>query len=84
MGSDSTRHPLAGVSQDRFACSVRLVELVPGVLLGEHWELRADLITAENAELSWLFDEGTIGAATRRWLRRSLDLDITRLAGRPR
>jgi len=59
------------------------VQLVPGVLLGEYWELRADLIAAKNAELSRLFDEGTIDAATRRRLRRSLDLEITRLAGRP-
>jgi CPA1 family monovalent cation:H+ antiporter len=47
-------------------------------------ELRADLIAAENAELSRLFDEGTISAATRGRLQRNLDLEVTRLAERPR
>jgi monovalent cation/hydrogen antiporter len=42
-------------------------------------ELRGDLIAAENAELSRLYDAGTIGAATRRRLQRSLDLEIARL-----
>jgi CPA1 family monovalent cation:H+ antiporter len=42
-------------------------------------ELRGDLITAENAELSRLYDAGTIGAATRRRLQRSLDLETARL-----
>jgi hypothetical protein len=47
-------------------------------------ELRADLIAAENAELSRLFDEGTISAATPGRLQRNLDLEVTRLAERPR
>lgn len=38
-------------------------------------ELRGDLITAESAELSRLYDAGSIGAATRRRLQRSLDLE---------
>jgi monovalent cation/hydrogen antiporter len=42
-------------------------------------ELRGDLIAAENAELSRLYDAGTIGAATRGRLQRSLDLEIARL-----
>lgn len=42
-------------------------------------ELRGDLITAENAELSRLYDAGTIGAATRRRLQRNLDLEAARL-----
>ena len=47
-------------------------------------ELRADLIAAENAELSRLFEDGTISAATRSRLQRSLDLEVTRLADRQR
>jgi hypothetical protein len=42
-------------------------------------ELQGDLIAAENAELSRLFEAGTITAATRRRLQRRLDLEITRL-----
>jgi monovalent cation/hydrogen antiporter len=42
-------------------------------------ELRGDLITAETTELSRLYDAGTISAATRRRLQRSLDLEIARL-----
>jgi monovalent cation/hydrogen antiporter len=42
-------------------------------------ELRGDLIAAENAELSRLYDAGTISAATRGRLQRSLDLEIARL-----
>jgi monovalent cation/hydrogen antiporter len=42
-------------------------------------ELRGDLIAAETAELSRLYDAGTIGAATRRRLQRSLDLETARL-----
>ena len=38
-------------------------------------ELRGDLLAAENAELSRLFDTGTISAATRRRLQRNLDLE---------
>ena len=47
-------------------------------------ELRADLIAAENAELARLFEDGTISAATRSRLQRSLDLEVTRLADRQR
>ena len=43
-------------------------------------ELRRQLITAENAELSRLFEAGTIGAATRERLQRGLDLEAARLA----
>jgi len=42
-------------------------------------ELRSDLITAESAELSRLFEAGTISAATRRRLQRNLDLEAARL-----
>jgi monovalent cation/hydrogen antiporter len=42
-------------------------------------ELRGDLITAEGAELSRLYDSGTISAATRRRLQRNLDLETARL-----
>ena len=42
-------------------------------------ELRGDLITAENAELSRLYDAGTISAAARRRLQRHLDLETARL-----
>jgi len=52
-------------------------ETEPGALTER--ELRGDLIAAENAELSRLFDTGTISAATRRRLQRSLDLETTRL-----
>jgi len=45
-------------------------------------ELRADLIAAESAELARLFEDGTISAATRQRLQRSLDLEVTRLAER--
>ena len=42
-------------------------------------ELRGDLIAAETAELSRLYDAGTISAATRRRLQRGLDLETARL-----
>jgi monovalent cation/hydrogen antiporter len=42
-------------------------------------DLRGDLITAETAELSRLYDAGTISAATRRRLQRNLDLEAARL-----
>jgi CPA1 family monovalent cation:H+ antiporter len=42
-------------------------------------ELRGDLIAAENSELARLFEDGTISAATRQRLQRSLDLEIARL-----
>ena len=42
-------------------------------------ELRGDLITAETAELSRLYDAGTISATTRRRLQRTLDLETARL-----
>ncbi len=38
----------------------------------------------ENAELSRLYEDGTISAATRQRLQRSLDLEVTRLADRQR
>ena len=42
-------------------------------------ELRGDLIAVESAELSRLYDDGTINAATRRRLQRNLDLETARL-----
>jgi Na+/H+ antiporter len=42
-------------------------------------ELLGDLIAAQNAELSRLFEDGTISAAARRRLQRSLDLEVARL-----
>jgi monovalent cation/hydrogen antiporter len=42
--------------------------------------LRGDLIAAESAELSRLYQAGTISAATRHRLQRSLDLEIARLS----
>ncbi|MGN6172093.1 MAG: hypothetical protein ACTHPS_03955 [Streptosporangiaceae bacterium] len=42
-------------------------------------ELRNELIAAEHAELSRLYDVGTISAATRRRLQRGLDLETARL-----
>jgi CPA1 family monovalent cation:H+ antiporter len=49
----------------------------PGALAEQ--ELRNELIAAEHAELSRLYDAGTISAATRRRLQRSLDLETARL-----
>jgi monovalent cation/hydrogen antiporter len=46
-------------------------------------ELHGDLIAAETAELSRLYDAGTISAATRRRLQRNLDLETARLAEPP-
>jgi hypothetical protein len=43
-------------------------------------ELRRDLISAENAELARLYENGVIGAATRQRLQRNLDLEATRLS----
>jgi CPA1 family monovalent cation:H+ antiporter len=42
-------------------------------------ELRGELIAAENAELSRLFDTGRISAAIKQRLQRSLDLELIRL-----
>jgi CPA1 family monovalent cation:H+ antiporter len=42
-------------------------------------ELRGDLITAESAELSRLYQAGTISVATRLRLQRNLDLETARL-----
>ncbi len=42
-------------------------------------ELRRDLIAAENAELTRLYDSGTISNATRQLLQHSLDLEAARL-----
>jgi Na+/H+ antiporter len=42
-------------------------------------ELRRDLIAAEGAELSRLYEAGTISAATRGHLQRNLDLETARL-----
>jgi CPA1 family monovalent cation:H+ antiporter len=43
-------------------------------------DVRSDLLAAENAELTRLYDEGAIGAATRRQLQHALDLEATRLS----
>ena len=43
-------------------------------------ELRRDLISAENAELARLYENGTISAATRQRLQHNLDLEATRLS----
>ena len=43
-------------------------------------DVRSDLLAAENAELTRLYDEGTISAATRRQFQQSLDLEATRLS----
>ena len=37
--------------------------------------LRRDLLDVERAELHRLYDAGTIGDATRRWVERILDLE---------
>ena len=47
-------------------------------------ELRRDLITAENTELTRLYQDGTISAATRQRLQRGLDLEATRLSDEQR
>jgi Na+/H+ antiporter len=43
-------------------------------------ELRRDLIGVENTELTRLYEDGTISAATRQRLQRGLDLEATRLS----
>ena len=43
-------------------------------------ELRRELNAAENAELARLYDNGTIGQATRQQLQRGLDLESARLS----
>ncbi len=43
-------------------------------------ELRRELISAENAELARLYQNGTITAATRQRLQHNLDLEATRLS----
>jgi monovalent cation/hydrogen antiporter len=43
-------------------------------------EVRRELVAAENAELARLYEEGTIGDATRRRLQHGLDLDAARLS----
>jgi len=50
----------------------------PGALSEQ--DLRRDLIAAQAAELSRLYDAGTITAATQRRLQQSLDLETARLA----
>ena len=46
--------------------------------------LRRDLIAAENAELTRLYDNGTISAPIRQRLQRGLDLEATRLSDEQR
>jgi CPA1 family monovalent cation:H+ antiporter len=50
----------------------------PGVL--SERELQSELIAAENAELSRLFEAGTISTGTRQRLQRTLDLQTARLS----
>lgn len=71
-GSLQTRidHTLARMDDNADADAARL---------GER-ELRRTLIAAETAELSRLYESGTISAATRRRLQRALDLEATRLS----
>jgi hypothetical protein len=42
--------------------------------------VRSDLLPAENAAPTRLYDEGAMGAATRRQLHHALDLEATRLS----
>jgi CPA1 family monovalent cation:H+ antiporter len=44
-------------------------------------DVRSDLLAAENAELTRLYDEGVISAATHRQFQQALDLDAARLSG---
>jgi CPA1 family monovalent cation:H+ antiporter len=44
-------------------------------------DVRSDLLAAENAELTRLYDEGAISAATRRQFQQALDLEAARLSG---
>jgi CPA1 family monovalent cation:H+ antiporter len=60
----------------------RAPDTEPGVL--SERELQSELIAAENAELSRLFDAGTISATTRLRLQRNLDLESARLTERQR
>jgi monovalent cation/hydrogen antiporter len=53
----------------------------PGALSEK--EVRGELIAAENAELTRLFEAGMISVATRRRLQRHLDLEVTRLSEGP-
>ena len=46
---------------------------------GTERALRGDLITAETAELTRLYDSGIISPTTRRRLQRNLDLETARL-----
>ena len=50
----------------------------PGALTER--QLRSELLAAENAELTRLYDIGDISAATRRRLQQALDLEATRLS----
>jgi monovalent cation/hydrogen antiporter len=52
-------------------------ETEPGALTER--EARGDLIAAENAELSRLYEDGMISAATRQRLQRGVDLELARL-----
>jgi hypothetical protein len=60
----------------------RSQETEPGAI--SERELQGDLIAAQNAELSRLFEAGTIAEATRWRLQRRLDLEITRLTEKRR
>ena len=79
--SDDVIDQLRATLQARIGnARVRLDEgpgTAPGALTER--QLRGDLIAAENAELTRLYEAGTISAATRRRLQRSLDLEAARL-----
>jgi len=78
---DSSRLPYRSRLQARIGTTRARMDAGPdaaGTALTER-ELRGDLITAEDAELSRLYHDGTISAATRRWLQRNLDLETARL-----
>ena len=78
---DSSRLPYRSRLQARIGTTRARMDAGPdaaGTALTER-ELRGDLITAEDAELSRLYHDGTISAATLRWLQRNLDLETARL-----
>ncbi|HET7246153.1 MAG TPA: hypothetical protein VFJ07_15080 [Streptosporangiaceae bacterium] len=50
----------------------------PGALTEQ--DVRGDLLAAENAELTRLYDAGAISAATRRQFQQALDLEAARLS----
>ena len=76
--------PLRASLQARIGTTRARLQQGPRTPAGARTErdLRGDLITAENAELSRLYQAGTISAATRRRLQRNLDLETAQLTER--